>query len=257
MTRTMARVLIGTSGGITIPGAGRSSPKGCRSSTSCNITPASLRPPNSTACSTGRRRRKRSGAGAIRPAMISSLPGRHRNSSPTGSGCPAIRVNSLELLEDRLSLLGDKAGPILFQLPPNFQADADRLAAFLKLLSRQAPLQFRIPASSWYAPRILSCCPTRISRSACRIIMTRRRRGGVPPISSMCAAMAQAAVTRGTTRSDVLGMGQTHQVMEEAGLRCLCLFRQRPEERRAGRCAQAAAFVRAQSGGFSSEEASH
>src|SRR5213075_3177829 len=27
-------------------------------------------------------------------------------------------VNSLELLEDHLSLLGDKAGPILFQLPP-------------------------------------------------------------------------------------------------------------------------------------------
>src|ERR1700686_1381353 len=28
-------------------------------------------------------------------------------------------VNSLELLEDRLSLLGDKAGPVLFQLPPD------------------------------------------------------------------------------------------------------------------------------------------
>ena len=36
-------------------------------------------------------------------------------------------VNSLELLEDRLSLLGHKAGPILFQLPPNFHADGDRL----------------------------------------------------------------------------------------------------------------------------------
>ena len=51
-------------------------------------------------------------------------------------------VNSLELMESRLSLLGDKAGPILFQLPPNFQADAERLASFLKLLSGQAPLQF-------------------------------------------------------------------------------------------------------------------
>src|SRR5216683_1276863 len=29
-------------------------------------------------------------------------------------------VNSLELLEDRLSLLGDKADPVLFQLPPRF-----------------------------------------------------------------------------------------------------------------------------------------
>ena len=30
-------------------------------------------------------------------------------------------VNSLDLLEDRLSLLGHKAGPVLFQLPPNFE----------------------------------------------------------------------------------------------------------------------------------------
>jgi uncharacterized protein YecE (DUF72 family) len=35
-------------------------------------------------------------------------------------------VNSLELLENRLLLLGEKAGPVLFQLPPNFPADADR-----------------------------------------------------------------------------------------------------------------------------------
>jgi len=45
-----------------------------------------------------------------------------------------------------MSLLDEKAGPILFQLPPNFHADADRLASFLKLLSK-APLQFGIPAS--------------------------------------------------------------------------------------------------------------
>src|SRR3977135_1481397 len=36
-------------------------------------------------------------------------------------------ANSLELLEDRLSLLGNKVGPVLFQLPPNFRVDADRL----------------------------------------------------------------------------------------------------------------------------------
>src|SRR5258705_6654509 len=33
-------------------------------------------------------------------------------------------VNSLELLEDRLSLLGGKAGPSRFQLPARFPADA-------------------------------------------------------------------------------------------------------------------------------------
>jgi len=64
-------------------------------------------------------------------------------------------VNSLELLEDRLALLGDKAGPILFQLPPQFHANADRLASFFKLLpvKRRYCFEFRHP--SWYAPKIL------------------------------------------------------------------------------------------------------
>ncbi len=64
-------------------------------------------------------------------------------------------VNSLELLEDRLSLLGDKAGPILFQLPPHFEADADRLASFLKLLSKKRRYSFEFRHTSWYAPRSL------------------------------------------------------------------------------------------------------
>jgi uncharacterized protein YecE (DUF72 family) len=64
-------------------------------------------------------------------------------------------VNSLELLEDRLSLLGSKAGPILFQLPPNFKVDADRLASFLKLLPKKRRYSFEFRHPSWYAPEIL------------------------------------------------------------------------------------------------------
>jgi uncharacterized protein YecE (DUF72 family) len=64
-------------------------------------------------------------------------------------------VNSLELLEDRISRLGGKAGPILFQLPPQFEADADRLAGFFKLLSRKRRYSFEFRHPSWYQPRIL------------------------------------------------------------------------------------------------------
>jgi uncharacterized protein YecE (DUF72 family) len=64
-------------------------------------------------------------------------------------------VNSLELLEDRLSLLRGKAGPILFQLPPNFEADAERLAAFLKLLGKKRRYSFEFRHPSWYQPKIL------------------------------------------------------------------------------------------------------
>lgn len=63
-------------------------------------------------------------------------------------------VNSLDLLEDRLSLLGKKAGPVLFQLPPNFKADADRLAAFFKLLSNKRRYSFEFRHPSWYEPEI-------------------------------------------------------------------------------------------------------
>jgi uncharacterized protein YecE (DUF72 family) len=64
-------------------------------------------------------------------------------------------VNSLALIEERLSLLGDKAGPILFQLPPNFEADAERLSSFFKLLSSKRRYCFEFRHPSWYQPSIL------------------------------------------------------------------------------------------------------
>ena len=64
-------------------------------------------------------------------------------------------VNSLELLEDRLSLLGKRAGPILFQLPPNFSVDAANLLPLFKLLSTKRRYSFEFRHPSWYAPEIL------------------------------------------------------------------------------------------------------
>jgi uncharacterized protein YecE (DUF72 family) len=64
--------------------------------------------------------------------------------------------NSLTLMETRLKRLGGKAGPVLFQLPPQFQADRERLAGFCKLLEkrpRHYVFEFRHP--SWYEPAIL------------------------------------------------------------------------------------------------------
>lgn len=67
----------------------------------------------------------------------------------------AASVNSLALLEERISLLGDKAGPILFQLPPQFARDTERLQAFVGLLSAKRRYSFEFRHSSWYAPEIL------------------------------------------------------------------------------------------------------
>ncbi len=64
-------------------------------------------------------------------------------------------VNSLELMESRLALLGEKAGPVLFQLPPQFEANPHRLAAFLALLPRHRRYSFEFRHNSWYTPSVL------------------------------------------------------------------------------------------------------
>jgi uncharacterized protein YecE (DUF72 family) len=62
----------------------------------------------------------------------------------------ANAANSLELMESRMALLGDKLGPVLFQLPPQMAVDAPRLEAFLSILAtgRRYAFEFRHP--SWY-----------------------------------------------------------------------------------------------------------
>lgn len=62
--------------------------------------------------------------------------------------------NSLDLLESRLALLGRKAGPILFQLPPQFECDAARLASFIAMLNPKRRYAFEFRHPSWYAPGI-------------------------------------------------------------------------------------------------------
>jgi uncharacterized protein YecE (DUF72 family) len=58
--------------------------------------------------------------------------------------------SALEYFLRVASALGDKLGPTLFQLPPNFKKDLTRLDDFLKLLPRRwrAAIEFRHP--SWH-----------------------------------------------------------------------------------------------------------
>jgi len=63
--------------------------------------------------------------------------------------------NSLALMESRLTLLGDKAGPVLFQLPPHFEKDRDRLASFFKLLRSRRRYAFEFRHPSWFEDDIL------------------------------------------------------------------------------------------------------
>ncbi len=50
--------------------------------------------------------------------------------------------------------LGGKAGPVLFQLPPRWRCDPERLAAFLRMLPRRLPVAFELRDRSWHDPEV-------------------------------------------------------------------------------------------------------
>jgi uncharacterized protein YecE (DUF72 family) len=60
----------------------------------------------------------------------------------------------LDLLWSRASRLGPHLGPMLYQLPPHWHADLERLAAFLSAVpaGRLQAIEFR--DRSWYAPEV-------------------------------------------------------------------------------------------------------
>jgi uncharacterized protein YecE (DUF72 family) len=62
--------------------------------------------------------------------------------------------DALKLMFKRADLLKEKLGPILFQLPPSFKANVDRLRAFLKYLPRgyEYVMEYRNP--SWFQPDV-------------------------------------------------------------------------------------------------------
>ena len=55
-----------------------------------------------------------------------------------------------------LATLGAKRGPVLFQLPARFKADGERLASFLKLLSKKYKYAFEFRDASWYEDDIVA-----------------------------------------------------------------------------------------------------
>jgi uncharacterized protein YecE (DUF72 family) len=61
---------------------------------------------------------------------------------------------SLEYFLRAINPLGDRLGPTLFQLPPTFKKDLDRLRRFLERLPRRWPaaLEFRHP--SWFTEEV-------------------------------------------------------------------------------------------------------
>ncbi|HET7226316.1 MAG TPA: DUF72 domain-containing protein [Candidatus Eisenbacteria bacterium] len=56
----------------------------------------------------------------------------------------------LAYLLNTVSVLGEKLGPLLFQLPPNFKQDVPRLSAFLDELPKSARAAVEFRNASWF-----------------------------------------------------------------------------------------------------------
>jgi uncharacterized protein YecE (DUF72 family) len=62
----------------------------------------------------------------------------------------------VKLFWSRATRLGDKLGPVLFQFPPNFAAEVDRLREFLTLLPDAMLAAFEFRDDSWRSDTALS-----------------------------------------------------------------------------------------------------
>ena len=70
-----------------------------------------------------------------------------------------LKAESAELVEYLLkttSVLGDRLGPILFQLPPNMKKETDRLRPFLERLPRGQRFAIEFRHESWFDDEVVS-----------------------------------------------------------------------------------------------------
>jgi len=67
-----------------------------------------------------------------------------------------LKVDSrpVEVFLERAKLLGPKLGPILFQLPPDWSCNVERLEAFLEILPSDLTFTFEFRNESWFNEKV-------------------------------------------------------------------------------------------------------
>ena len=102
---------------------------------------------------------------------------------------------ALEYLTKTVLGLDSRLGALLFQLPPNFKCDQERLEAFLKALPKELPAAFEFRHESWFIEEVYRllenhgaalCIVDRDEgttpiRLTCRLTYLRLRRSEYPP----------------------------------------------------------------------------
>ncbi len=70
-------------------------------------------------------------------------------------------ASAVEFLVKNTSVLGDRLGPILFQLPPNLQKDFDRLRVFLDTLPLDKRITIEFRHESWFGDDVFDALRAR------------------------------------------------------------------------------------------------
>lgn len=63
--------------------------------------------------------------------------------------------DSLEKFMERIAVFGKKLGPILFQLPPNWHRDCNRLSAFIDVLPQTNRYVFEFRDDTWFREDVI------------------------------------------------------------------------------------------------------
>jgi uncharacterized protein YecE (DUF72 family) len=87
-------------------------------------------------------------------------------------------ADSVNYLYRMLAALGEKRGPVLFQLPPQMKKDLPRLAAFLELLPRdhRAAFEFRNP--TWFDDEVYGA----LRAAGAALCLSEREDNAPPPL---------------------------------------------------------------------------
>jgi uncharacterized protein YecE (DUF72 family) len=87
-------------------------------------------------------------------------------------------ADSLGYLYKNLDALGEKRGPVLFQLPPFFKKDLPRLDEFLALLPRGHRAAFEFRNESWFADDVYDS----LKRAGASLVVSEREDNAPPPL---------------------------------------------------------------------------
>jgi len=87
-------------------------------------------------------------------------------------------ADPLGFLYRGLAALGDKRGPVLFQLPPNLKKDVPRLAAFLALLPADHRAAFEFRNDTWFDDEVYAT----LKGAGAALVLSEREDNAPPPL---------------------------------------------------------------------------